>query len=518
MSKKLYSLIRSLSPNEKGYFKKFSAMHVNGSENVYMNLFESFSKMNEYNKLLLPPMFRKQRMETQLPAYTNYLFANILDALKIYNARKNVDSEIRHMLLDVEILFNKGLYPESGKILSKAKAVAHRYERLVLIIEIINWEEKLARANLFLQAFARMIDAIHSERLEILEKLKISAEYNWLHNRIADVVQQIGRNIKSKAELIKMEEVMKHPLLKEEARITTLSDKYTFYFIHALYNYFKLNPDFEKHLWYTRKRKELLENNIEWASQDINGYITVLQNLESFYLHTFNVAECDRLIEDLKKMPERFGGKIGEKEEIKRLAELQSMIIGRCLISGEFDKGLDDIRGKESEWEKVHAKLGKLNALVFYDNIRSLFFAVQDYKNALFWNNKIINDKVTEMNPELYTIAIIWNIIIHCDMENFELAASLTRSAQRMLKKKNKLYPFEYLFLQNMQIILKAKNEDEQETKNIFSDFQKKLIALKQSTTEIMELDYISYIAWMDSHIEKKSYFEVYKKHLENRR
>lgn len=515
MSKKLYNLIKALTPNEKGYFRKFSSMHVVGGENLYMKLFDSLNEMERYDKSLLPKIFRRKGKGNQLPAYTNYLFANILDALKIYHARKTTEAEIRHLLLDVELLFAKGLYQEARKILAKARDKANRSENLFLLVEIINWEEKIAKNDLDPQLMERIINTSHAERLKITDKLKTSLQYKWLHSRVIYLMIRIGQHIKGRDELNKLEEIMRHPLLRAEKMAISLYDKNTFYYIHALYNYIKRKQDIKKSIEYTQKRKALMEDNIQYGAFDMNAYLSTFNNLMSSYMQTLEVKEYDKLVDDLKKMPERFGNKIGEKHENIRLAYINSAVLVRCFFTGEFEEGLSAVRGNETAWENVQAKIGKAEVLVFYDHMRSLSFAVQDYKKALLWNNKILNESSEEFKTDLYIIAMIWNIIIHYDMGNLQLVESLTRSALHAFYNEKKSHRFERLFLKNMQKILNAKNEEG--IKGVFSAFKKELMALKKHTGELMEIDYISYMAWLDSHIEHRKYSDVIRKYLPNK-
>ncbi|MBI2270613.1 MAG: hypothetical protein HYU69_09710 [Bacteroidetes bacterium] len=512
MSKKLYNLIKSLTPNEKGYFRKFSSMHVVGNENLYMKLFDALNEMDGYDKSQLPKLFRKKRMENQLPAYTNYLFTNILDALKIYHARKTLEAEIRHMLLDVELLFAKRLYPEARKILTKARGKATRSENLFLLVEIINWEEKIAKNDPDSQLLEKIIHSNHEERLKITDQLKVSLQYKWLHSRVIYLIHKIGQHIKGNDELSKLEEIMLHPLLRDEKSAKTLHDKNTFYYIHALYHYIKREQDIRKSIEYTHKRKKLMEENIQYASLDMNAYLSTFNNLMSSYMQILEVSEYDKLVEDLKKMPERFGNNISEKHENMRNAYINSATLVRYFLTGEFEKGLSAVRGNEKTWENVQAKIGRLEVLVFYDNMRSLSFAAEDLKRALFWNNRILNESEAEFRSDLYSIAMIWNIIIHYDMENFQLVESLIRSVIHAFDADNRSHQFEKLFFKSMKKIIDAK--DEEQVRKGFSAFKKDLILLKRHTGEIMELDCISYLAWLDSHIEDRKYSEVIKKYL----
>ena len=45
----LFQLIKALTKNEKGYFKKYSAFHSIGGKNKYLLLFDAIEKQKEYD-------------------------------------------------------------------------------------------------------------------------------------------------------------------------------------------------------------------------------------------------------------------------------------------------------------------------------------------------------------------------------------------------------------------------------------------------------------------------------------
>jgi len=513
MSKKLFGLIRSLSPREKGYFKNTSFKHTLDNQNVYLSLFDVIDSMEEYDALRLQAAFKKKKPLKEIAAYSNYLFTNILDALKIYHARKTVDSELRQMLLDIELLYKKKLFGEARRIIVKAKKRATVYESFSLLLELINWEEKIATILYDPQLLNTFMHTSHFVRLEIADKLITSIHYNGLLSRINILSWQITE----KVERNMLEGIMKHPLMRDERKAISLADKNVFYFIHSLYNFIKPKRDIKKSSKYIRKQKELMENNIEWASQAIYGYLGILNNLMITCFQAFDLRELDHVTLDLKKMPERFGNKINERDENMRQVQILDAYFMRCILSAEFEKGLAKIRGKEAEWESIYVKIGKRTVLFFYGHILLMFFATGDFKKALLWNNKILNGKGNDVYPSIYNSALMWNIIIHFNMGNLELAGSLFSSFLRLFQNKKEISKFEQLFLNNMQEIIHAKNDSETLLRRAFSVFRKELIELKGLSGKLLEQNIIFFIAWADSHIDKKKFSEAFKKYLNHR-
>lgn len=500
MSKKLYKLIKSLTPTEKAHFKKYSSGHLKGQK-VYIALFDVIDNMGEYQRSSLQAAFKKKKSMDALAVYSNYLFANIMDALKVYHGRKTADSAIKHLILDAELLLSKNLYPEAEKTIGKARDKAHRYGRSLLLLEAIGFEQKLALKSVDISLIEKVQGENYTEKLKILEKLKITFQYEWLYFRFIKIVVRLGVHIKNEKDLKEMDIIMGHPLLRSELNAPTIYDKDIYFLMHSFYNYVKLKQDLKVSIKFGLKRKELFENNIDWASQRLESYVSLLDTLCNYYALIRNVKEHAKLLEDLEILPEKFGNKITERLNNQRLADVRKQFLIHCFISKQYEKALAAVKGKEAEWEEVMKKGGGLMLHSFYCNMFELFIHVKNYKKALFWNNKVINDTESAISIYIRIGAMLWNIIIHFELGNFDLIGSLITTTFNLLDNEQLPYVFERFFLDKMYEVVDAQYKGKTETGKVFTEFKRELIRFKRKTHELREIDYEDYMTWICSHI-----------------
>ena len=109
----LFNLVRSLNKNEKRYFRLLSGLHA--GEKKFLLLFDAVDSQKEYDEETIKKKFRKEKFIRQLTFTKNYLYKSILKSLESYHS--SADSEIKNLLHRVEILFEKGLYAQCGKLL-----------------------------------------------------------------------------------------------------------------------------------------------------------------------------------------------------------------------------------------------------------------------------------------------------------------------------------------------------------------------------------------------------------------
>jgi len=126
-SDSLHRLITSLHRTEKGYVKKYCSRHVLGDGNDYLRLFDAVDAMDEYDERRLKESLSDSPMVKRLPSVKNYLFQQILEAMRAYHAAKSAERQIVELLVDADFLWEKALYDLAYKRIVKAKDLAERH-------------------------------------------------------------------------------------------------------------------------------------------------------------------------------------------------------------------------------------------------------------------------------------------------------------------------------------------------------------------------------------------------------
>lgn len=117
----LFSLIKSLSPSEKRQFSLFVGRIGVNADSKFLHLFKMISKQKVYDEeaILRSTNISKQ----QLSNIKGHLYRQILISLRLNPSQQNVSLWVREQLDFALILYRKGLYKQSLKILDKAKQV-----------------------------------------------------------------------------------------------------------------------------------------------------------------------------------------------------------------------------------------------------------------------------------------------------------------------------------------------------------------------------------------------------------
>ena len=134
----LFVLIKSLSKSEKRQFKIFASRLETSSNTKFIELFNILDKSEAYEKLILKSGIIKK---VQLSNLKSYLYKQILVSIRLNIPSQNMRYQLREQIDFATILYNKGLYKQSLKILDKTKILALENDEKLMAYEIVEFEK-----------------------------------------------------------------------------------------------------------------------------------------------------------------------------------------------------------------------------------------------------------------------------------------------------------------------------------------------------------------------------------------
>lgn len=513
MSKNLFQLIKKLSPNEKGYFKKISKVHSMNSNNIYIRLFDVLDRQTHYDKKKTESLFGKELI-TQLPVLSNYLYHLILNTLREFHSGKTIETRLQRFLANAEQLFLKGLYEQSRTLVNKVRMQAEESENFLLVLQVYAFEGKLALLEEDVENLRKQVDTLDISRKCMIDKFQNYTEYRQLVAQLFYLSKKSGRHLKSEKDQREVERIIQHPLLSNRKQALSVSALNNFLLIHSYYHDIKKDRDIHKSIQFNKERLELLETNIAYVKHVPAIYLSVLHNLLLNAGEVFDLKLFKSLLEKVKNANELLNVKpTPETEKFRTLIYIKYSIF-QSFISGEFQQGIHFIKGKENEYYELHKASSEEEVLVYCHNLYSLFFGVGDYKKSLYWTNKFIQSEQEALRKDLW-IHVNWtNIIIHIELGNLELASSLMQSFIRFLGKHPKEFVFEKIFAKLLKSYINTIVDEKK--KEQLSNLREMKTALNthHASGFVNSVDLVFLLPWVKSKIENQPFLEMYKKSL----
>ena len=181
----LFILVKSLEKGEKRNFKLYAARNSASADLKIVQLFDALDKMKDYDE---EELLRKNEsiQKQQLSNLKAHLYDQILSSLRILKQSENVDLQIHEQLDHAKILYNKGLYLQSLRLLDKIKTLTKQNNQVTFLLQVLFLEKKIESLHITrsMQDRAKQLSDEIDEvniRLELIAKTSnLSLQlYSW---------------------------------------------------------------------------------------------------------------------------------------------------------------------------------------------------------------------------------------------------------------------------------------------------------------------------------------------------
>ena len=166
----LFQLIHSLQKSEKRNFKLYIRRSSGKEDLKIIQLFDAMDKLSEYDeKQLLKKM--PTITKPQLANLKTHLYKELLASLRLIKSTDSIDMQLHEQLDYARILYNRGLYMQSLKILEKVKELSHTYFQDSLLAQAISLEKKIETLHIT-RSMQNRPEKLTEEAIEVNERRK----------------------------------------------------------------------------------------------------------------------------------------------------------------------------------------------------------------------------------------------------------------------------------------------------------------------------------------------------------
>lgn len=496
----LFTLVKSLSKSEKRQFKLYVGRLEGNAESKYLQLFNLLDKMSTYNEdeILTKGIVKKQ----QLSNLKAHLYKQLLISLRLSPAHQNIRVQIREQLDFATVLYQKGLYKQSLKLLEKAKQMAIENEEKNVAYEIVELEKVIES-----QYITRSMDT-RAEEL-VLEAEKLS-QLNLMTSKLSNLSLQLyGMMLKMgyvRSDNEKQEVTQYFDSNLPDYTLSELGFREKLWLYKAYLWYSFLVQDFLSCFRYATRYVELFDENPKMINRNpvfyLKGNHYLLESL--FYLkhHTKFKEVLDKLEATLKDS--NFPS--GDNLETLQFLYVYSNKLNLKFMQGDFtlDDGLIEriLKGIKT----LGNRMDEHHIMVLYYKIGSLYFGAGENKKCINFLTKIINNKSLKTREDLMCFARILNLVAHYEAGMDYHLDSLLKSTYKFLIKMNDLHEVQkemIKFLRNLGEIFPG------ELKSEFKKLRKRLEVYEDDPYERRAFLYLDILSWLDSRIQNRPVSEV---------
>jgi hypothetical protein len=506
----VFQLIHSLQKSEKRNFKLYVQRNSSSPDLKIVQLFDAFDKMKEYDEKELINKTVSIKKE-QLSNMKAHLYKQILASLRLLESNENIDIQLHEQLDYARILYNKGLYLQSLKILDRVKENAIEHNQISFLIEVLFLEKKIETLHIT-RSMQDRADAltnqsnqtnIQLERVTKLSNLALQL-YSWY------IKNGHARNKEDEKEI---ENYFKQHLTEDIKNPDGFYEK--LYYNQSYCWYAFIRQDFLLYYRYTQKWVDLFTDASGMKEMETANYIKGLHNLLNAHFTLRNYNGFRKIIHQLEVFRDSDIVKQSNNNRVQVFIYLYTSKINQHFLEGTFKEGMEMIPEIERQLKEFSIYMDHHRVLVFYYKIASLYFGAGDFSTAIDYLNKIINWKV-DLRNDLQCYARLLHLISHYELGNFQLLEYLIKSVYRFMAKMQNLSLVEeemFKFLKNSFYLSARKLPPE------FEKLLDRIKDLEKSKFETRAFAYLDIISWLESKVYNKPVYEIIReKYLKGKR
>jgi len=503
-SQQVFELIKSLSKAEKRNFKLYVNRLQSNDSKLYLKLFESMEKQKalEEKKLLAD---LKGINKTQFSNLKRHLYTQIVTSLRLIHKQRRSNIQVREYLDFAYILYGKGLYLQSLKLLQLAKRLATRHHLNYLHLTIIEFEKFIESRHITRSKPNRDKELIQ-EATDLNETITKAILLSNLRLRLHGKYVRYGhvRNDAEKKELVTFfEEAIKTVPIDQLGVMERvfLCQSYVWYYYILL--------DFKSCLKWAIKWVNLLkaESEMQWRDIDLfmRGY---------HYVITAAFQLGDK--KSLKKYQTEFEN--FRNSEYKKLNYNSQIIaflyvhMGRMndiILSGDFASGVELIPKTLKRIKRYRDRLDEHRILLFYYKFAWIYLGNNQAEKSLEYLNLIVNKDIKKLRQDIQGYARLLFLICHFELDNYDILNNLCRSMKAHFTKMPEVNIVQIEILNCLTELSKTPLFDQ---KAVVNKYLKKFRFINNDVYSKRSVTYLDIISWLQSKQKRVSLAEIVQK------
>jgi len=494
----LFTLVHSMNKAEKRNFKLYSKKMEENTGLKLRLLFDAIAKTKNYDEKKI-----KEKLPDISPAQLSnlkrHLYQQILTSLRLLSIQKNVEIQIREQIDFARILYGKGLFYQSLKILENVRTLARENHLDLLLLEILEFlklieERHITRSR---QEEGKM-ERLENDALRRSEIIHNSCQLSNLKISIHGFYIRYG-HIRNDLNKTMVKEVFREKLNKiDQSKLTFFERVYLY---QSWVWYYHILLDFEKCFVYAKKWIDVFEEAPKLIEEDpdlyLRGYHYVLTSL---YHQRDQIAFKKFLKKFAKFYHENYEGFNYNSRMIASLY-FYSAVINQYIMNRQFRAGVAMVPKITDFLNKFSDLLDQHRVLIFYFKIAYLYFGSKDYEKCLDYLDKILDLKVAHLREDLQAYARILLLLAHYELGHFILLNSLIKSTHRFLSKLKELTEVQQETLRLFRTLVQLPQNEHQP---VLEAFKEKMKILKEDEFEKRSFIYLDVYQWVEGKLSGK--------------
>ena len=486
----LFQLIKTLEKGEKRNFKLYVSRNISSDDLKIITLFDAIDRMDVYDEEVIlkrNPTIQKQ----QLSNLKAHLYKQILTSLRLIRNEQSVDIQLHEMLDHARILYNKGLYQQSLRIIQKIKELAHHFNQMTFWVQAIFFEKKIETLHIT-RSFEDRAELLAKEMDDLSVQLSVVGKLSNLALQLYGWYIKNG-HARDEKDVVSIKSFYQKNLPEGAAEFSGFYEKLYLSQSQAWYGF--ILQDFLSYYKNCQRWVDLFEKEPNMIKVEPQQYIKGMHNLLNAH---FMLRNDKKFAIDLERFENFCLSKEGESNINNRVQGFVYLYLAKInmhFMQGSFSEGLKLVPVIEEKLHDFEWQLDKHRTLVFYYKIACLYFGSSDFEKTIEYLNKIIHWKA-DLRSDIQCYARLLHLISHFELGNDAILESQIRSVYRFMSNMKTLSSVETRIF---SFLRKAFSLSKKEIKEQFRVLFEELKPLENNALESRSFMYLDILSWLES-------------------
>lgn len=502
-SEQLFTIVKSLTKAEKRNFRLYVQRLQSNEGTLYVRLFDILDKMDEYEEKQVLDKLEGLSRE-RFVNVKRHLYTQILKSLRLIF--ENIESiKVREQIDFAHILYSKGLYLQSFKLLDRVKEMLPDSGHDLLRLEIIEFQKFIEERH------------ITRSRKKAGKVQALLVESETQESRVSNLVLLSNLKIKIHGWYIEtghVRDAKDHFTVKEyfeselrKVRTTQLSAVEDIYLQQSYMWFYYILLDFERCHQHAEQWVRRFEENPVLMREDpvlfmrgISYELTSLYSLRDYPRYQQALLKFERFIQTHASYFDTTG-------DIVSFLYLYTARINRHFLEGSFEEGLALV----PEINRMVKKYGRFidihRIMVFNYKTAWLYLGAGNPGQCIEYLNRILNlQSAGHLRTDIQCYARLMHLMAHFELGHMHLLESLVDSVGRFFGKMRDLNEVQKTLFQFFRNNLYVKPAERQQN---LSALRREITRLQKNPYEGRTFHHLDIVAWIDSRIEGKTMGEI---------
>ncbi|HLF65870.1 MAG TPA: hypothetical protein VI603_19060 [Saprospiraceae bacterium] len=427
----LHSLVRSLTKAEKRNFRLYAKRLQSKQDMLFVRLFDILDKAITYDDQLI-----KEKLKltgSNLSNLKRHLYAQILKSLRLLHIEKDREIQIREQIDHAKILYEKGLYLQSLKLLDRVRAIAANAHQEVLVLEIIEIqkyieERHITRSRKEKGKMEALLNAAEQQEQLISNMVRLSNLKIEVHGLY--ITMGHARNEKDHQQVT---EKFLATLQEFEAKKLGFMEQV---FLHQSYMwYYYILLDFEKCHHHAHRWVAIFDRHPDMIKDDPVLYMRGLA-YELTTLFSLRHREAyDKTMEKFEHFSKEYDSHMNMTGRIINFLYLYTARLNKHFLAGTYAEGIKLVPQIERGIKRYEPFIDIHRIMVFNYKMAWLFFGAGNYSKSIDYLNAIINLEAGHLREDIQCYSRLLHLIAHYELGNHEYLRYQVETVARFFEK-----------------------------------------------------------------------------------